>query len=129
MIFLPSIQYNFDWSIEATPYTLSMCSLTEPFSTDEEIEIQKEILKVTDKEIEDNLFSILANIGAKDVGIGECLTGVIPNALIPESKKKELKLLLRLMNFPPLGELAIFLDQYNYTMSDQIKNFPLHFPN
>jgi hypothetical protein len=119
--FLPSINYSFNWEIEITPYTIMLCKLSEEGFEDNEIELQKKLLKITSEDIENDFESIITMTGLNNLGFKDCLNNRLPEEIIPSSKVKQLSLLMRLMNFPPLGELALFVNRYNSNLKNQIE--------
>lgn len=127
--FLPTEKYTFDWTIELTPLTLTLCKMTEHTSRNEEYELQKKLLKISDDDIENDFDNILKKIGATKIGLPNCLSDQLPTNLIPKTKKEELKLLLRIMNFPPLGEIAIFINKHNNNIADKLDKLPEIFSN
>lgn len=118
--YLPTKEYEFSWEIEITPFTLMQCELTKNFFKPIEFEIQKSLLGVTDEDIEENYSSILEKIQVEKIGSTIKLLNYIPNEMRPKTKKEELILLFRLMNYPPLGELALVLEFYRQTLRKQI---------
>jgi len=125
--YLPYIQYEFNWEIEITPYSLMLCELTKEYFSSTEIESFKKILAITDEQIEKDYNSILEKIGVESLGLKEGLQNKIPNTLLPKTKKEELILLFRIMNFPPLSELALFLERYNQNLKTQVENLSIAF--
>ncbi|VXC57046.1 MULTISPECIES: OLD family protein [Bacteroidota] len=116
---LPHIDYSFDWKIETTPYTLMMCEFTKDYQNYKDMEKMKELLKINDEEIETNYHQIINDLGFPSLGITVGLSDLIPAHLVPSSRIDELQLLFRLMSFPPLGELALFQNQYNAFIKKQ----------
>lgn len=126
--YLPAVTYNFSWEIEVTPYTLLICELTCEHFESTEIELQKKILNITDAEIESGFQNILDSSGWASLGLPNGINDRIPEELLPASRKEQLVLLLRLMNFPPLGELALFQHRYQSRLKDDIENLAIAFP-
>ncbi|KAA6330131.1 hypothetical protein EZS27_021133 [termite gut metagenome] len=126
-IYLPNTKYVFDWEIEITPYTLMLCDFTKEYFESKEVELQKKILNVSNEQIELDFDSLLVRIKADTIGLKYGLKDKIPNNLIPKTKKEELVLLFRLMNFPPLGELSVFIELYNQNLKQQINDLSVAF--
>jgi len=120
--YLPEVKYEFTWEIEITPYTMMLCELTKEHFVSEEIDLQKKILKMTDEQIETGFSSLLEKLGAESLGLKQGLENKIPKEILPKTKKDELILLFRLMNFPPLNELAIFVEHYNQNLKEHTRN-------
>lgn len=125
--FLPSSKHSSNWTIEATPYTLMLCQLTRTHANNEELDRTLAILKITDTEIESDFESIIVKLGFDKMGMPKGLKGLIPNYLIPGSNKEHLHLILRLMNFPPLAELSLFLGLYNNVIHAQFEKLAIGF--
>ncbi|MBN8674289.1 MAG: hypothetical protein J0L56_09150 [Chitinophagales bacterium] len=126
--YLPAVTYTFSWEIEVTPYTLMICELTREHFESTEVELQKKILNITDEEIESGFQNILDTSGWASLGLPNGINDRIPEELLPTSRKEQLVLLLRLMNFPPLGELAQFQHRYQSRLKDDIENLAIAFP-
>jgi len=125
--YLPNIKYEFTWEIEITPYTLMLCEFTKEHFQSTEIDLLKKILKITDEEIETDFSVLMEKLGAESLGIKEGLKHKIPKEVLPKTKKEELILLFRIMNFPPLGELSLFLERYNQNLKEQTKDLSIAF--
>lgn len=125
--YLPNTNYEFKWEMEITPYTLMLCELTKKDSANLEIELQKTILNISDEQIESNFDDLLKTIGADKIGFEHGLKDRLPENLLPKTKKEEFSLLFRLMNFPPLCELAKFTELYNQYLKQQTENLSIAF--
>jgi hypothetical protein len=125
--FLPHIEYTFDWEIEITPYTIMLCELSNENFTSTEIELQKKIMNLTDEKIEQEYASILQTARFDKIGLKEGLKNHVPISILPSTKKEELSLIFRLMNFPPLGELSLFLNLYNAYLKKQANELSIAF--
>lgn len=125
--YLPNINYEFKWEMEITPYTLMLCELTKKDFADSEIELQKTILNISDEQIESNFNDLLKTIGADKIGFEHGLKDRLPENILPKKKKEEFSLLFRLMNFPPLSELAKFTELYNQHLKQQAENLSIAF--
>jgi len=125
--YLPKIKYEFTWEIEITPYTLMLCELTKEHFASTEIELQKKLLELTDEQLETDYSFLLEKMGAESIGLKNGLLNKIPIEVLPKTKKDELILLFRLMNFPPLGELALFIEQYNQNLKKQVMDLSVAF--
>lgn len=126
--YLPHVAYSFQWQIEATPYTLMMCEFTKDYAEDKDMEKLKELLKVSDEQIETGYDKIVNDLGLAKIGLGNGLSELLPPSLIPPTKKEQLQLLFRLMSFPPLGELALFHNHYNAFIKEQAEQLSSAFP-
>lgn len=118
--YLPHKEYDFNWTIEATPYTLMLCDLTKDHFENDEIGIQKAILDISSEDIDNDLPSVLDNMGMETLGLENGLHNIIPENLIPKSNLEHLNLLFRLMNYPPLGDIALFIYRYNAHLKKQV---------
>jgi 5S rRNA maturation endonuclease (ribonuclease M5) len=125
--YLPNVKYEFKWTIEITPYTLMLCELSKAHFESTEIELFKSIVKVTDEEIESDFDSITEKVGLQNIGLEGGIVDRIPSEFLPATKKEQLILLFRLMNFPPLGELALFQNYYNANLKQQTEQLSIAF--
>lgn len=125
--YLPQVKYEFLWDIEITPYTMLLCELTKDHFENKEIQLQKKIMTISDELIESDFDKILNDAGFKNIGLEGGIKNKIPNEILPISKKEQLILLFRLMNFPPLGELALFQNKYNSNLKKQTTNLSIAF--
>ena len=125
--YLPNIQYKFEWKMEITPYTLMVCELTKKDFVSLEIEMQKNILHISDEQIEFDFAKLLKTIGADKIGFENGLKDKLPEKFLPKTKTEELSLLFRFMNFPPLSELANFVELYNQNLKQQFNNLAIAF--
>jgi len=117
--FLPHVNYSFEWQIEATPYTLMMCDFTKEHANDKDMQKMKELLNISDEQIEGDYDKIVDSLGLGKIGLGNGVSDLLPPPLLPATRKEQLLLLFRLMNFPPLGELALFQNHYNAFIKKQ----------
>ncbi|MBS1157610.1 MAG: hypothetical protein H6R15_29 [Proteobacteria bacterium] len=126
--YLPAINYRFEWEIEITPYTITLCALIENNSIFSECALVKKLLNVSDDQFETDYDSILNRIGANSLGFADGIVGRVPKSKIPEKRIDQLKLLFRLMSFPPLEELAVFYVKYGASIAKQAKELSDAFP-
>jgi hypothetical protein len=126
--YLPHVAYSFQWDIEVTPYTLMMCEFTKEYAEDKDMERMKELLKVSDEQIEINYEKIVKDLALAKIGLGNGLADLLPASLLPNTKKEQLQLMFRLMSFPPLGELALFHNHYNAFIKRQTEQLSSAFP-
>lgn len=126
--YLPHYQYEFSWNIEVSPYTLSLCDLAKERSSDKELHLVRNLLKVTDTDIEDQHQDILEKIGAPSLGFPNGIEGLVPSDKLPQKRTEQLALLFRLMNFPPLEEFSVFFKTYGDHINRQIKELSEVFP-
>lgn len=125
--YLPDLKYEFTWDIEITPYTMMLCELSKEHFESTEIELLKKTLKVTDEQIESDFDIIANNIGLDKIGLKDGIKSKIPTELLPATKKEQLILFFRLMNFPPLGELAVFQNHFYSNLKNQVENLSIAF--
>ncbi len=126
--FLPKTDYTFSWKIEITAYTLMLCELSsEQFSSEKELNHLKELAKITDDDIENDFQKLKENLGFEKIGIENILESTLAKEKIPNSRKEQLLLLFRLMNFPPLREISKFINLYNTSINQDIKNLSIAF--
>lgn len=126
--YLPHMKYEFRWIIEITPYTMMLSQLSRGFFNGQEIEMQKQILKIEDKQIEEKFESLIETLGFEGAGLKRGVESFLPATLVPQTRKEQLILLFRLMNYPPLGELALFVHRYNTLIKKQAKDLSIAFP-
>ena len=125
---LPNINYSFDWKIEVTPYTIMLCELSKDIiKSEKEIEHLKTLTKFTDEDIESNFEDISDKIGLKKIEVYDYLKNILPQDLFPTKRKEQLLLLFRLMNFPPLEELALFFSRYNSSLKEELSQLSVAF--
>lgn len=125
--YLPMIKYEFKWELEVTPYTLMLCDLTKDQADGIELGKTKATLKIIDSEIERDFTAVLLQLGFDKIGLGDGLKGRIPDKYLPASKREHLNLIFRLMNFPPLTELSLFLGLYNNVIKAQFEKLSTGF--
>lgn len=125
--YLPNVKYDFAWDIEVTPYTMMLCELSKEHFESTEIELFKKTLGVTDEQIESEFDTIAEKLGLDKIGLKDGIVNKIPAKLLPASKKEQLILLFRLMNFPPLGELSLFQHRYNANIKKQAEKLSIAF--
>ena len=125
--YLPNVKYEFTWDIEVTPYTMMLCELTKDHFESIEIELLKKILTISDEQIESDFDIIVDKIGLANIGLKDGIKSKIPTEILPTTKKEQLILLFRLMNFPPLGELSLFQNHFNSNLKKQAKNLSIAF--
>ena len=126
--YLPHIKYEFRWLIEATPYTILQCKLTEGHLCESEFESIARALGANYKDIDLRSEEILIPMDFKSLGLPTGLKGIVPKELLPQSELGQLNLLFRLMNFPPLEELAVFFMTYGGHTSMQVAELASAFP-
>jgi len=111
--FLPDYKYNFSWVIEVSPYTL-MCTMennNEDFET--EFEKIEKYLKIEKSNIESNFYSYI-----KKISLNKYLE-LIPENILPDNKVDCIKLIFKLMDFPPLEELSEFFIKYTQKINNE----------
>lgn len=119
--YLPSINYQFDWTIEATPYTLTVCDLTENDGDSVDLLHFMELAKITEKDIEENFSGVVEKLGLANLNLGGHLENRLSKKTLPKTNKEKLELLFRLMNFPPLQELTLFYRRYAAKLNREIE--------
>lgn len=125
--YLPNVKYDFTWDIEITPYTMMLCEFSKEHFESTEIELFKKILRVTDEQIESEFDIIAEKLGFDKIGLKDGIISKLPAELLPATKKEQLILLFRLMNFPPLGELALFQNRFNINVKSQVEKLSIAF--
>lgn len=125
--YLPEEKYEFKWKIEVTPYTIMLCNLTEEIHDDREVSLLKKLLSIDSEYIENNYNKVIDDIGLCKLGLPNGIADVLPDNLLPKEKNKQLSLLFRLMNFPPLGELALFHYLYNASIINKAEKLSVAF--
>ncbi|WP_051336077.1 hypothetical protein [Aquimarina latercula] len=110
--YLPGVDYEFNWIIEATPYTLTICKLTEEHFEDVELKYLMDLAKLDDNDIEHNFSKVVEDLGLKNMNLDSHLEKRLSQSTLPSTNKEKLELLFRLMNFPPLQELTLFYRRY-----------------
>ncbi|MGB5982787.1 MAG: hypothetical protein WBG46_11645 [Nonlabens sp.] len=125
--YLPAIDYKFNWTIEATPYTLTICKLTEAHFEDNEVKHLMKLAKLDDHDIEDNFSKLVKDLGLKNMNLDGHLEKRLSDAMLPLNNKKKLELLFRLMNFPPLQELTLFYRRYVEKVNREHKELSVGF--
>ncbi len=106
--YLPQVNYSFNWEIETTPYSFMLCRLMSSNIYDNDyIKRELEKAKINYDRI-DNDFDNLKN----DFFISDLLNQ-IPVQLLPEQNVEKIRLLIRVMDFPPLSEIARFIVSFN----------------
>lgn len=119
--YLPSINYQFDWTIEATPYTLTICNLTKSDDDNAELLHFMNLAGVTEKDIEDEFSMVVEKLGLTAMNLNGHLEKRLSEKTLPKTNKEKLELLFRLMNFPPLQELTLFYRQYVAKLKREIE--------
>jgi len=101
--YAPWIKYEFKWEIEITPYTLMLCKLS-PLTFDENELIIKDlsIIKFNREQFDEKFNDVIADSRL------DKFFSLISDDIYPYGKLEKYNLLIRLMNFPPLNELANF---------------------
>jgi hypothetical protein len=125
--FLPHISYKCTWQLEVTPYTMLLCKLTEEHVSSNDLEYLQKLTSITDEQIESEFQSVVTMLNIAQLGLSNGLSDFLPAALLPSTRKEELRLLFRLMNFAPLTELALFQNQYIATLHTQFKKLSIGF--
>ncbi|MDO7173872.1 hypothetical protein [Mariniflexile sp. AS56] len=110
--YLPAINYEFNWTVEATPYTLTICELTKADEENDELQHLMNLASLTDDDIEHNFSKIVKDLGFDKMNLDNHLEVRLSKRTLPISNKEKLKLLFRLMNFPPLQEITLFYRRY-----------------
>lgn len=126
--FLPNYNYKFDWEIEISPFTLTLCELTKGKKCENEFNIIKNLLKISDEEFETDYYEVLRRLGADSLGFPDGVIGKIPQSLAPKTRIDQLNLLFRLMTFPPLDELAVFYMKYGSYTKQKIESLSVFVP-
>ena len=126
--YLPARNYEFEWKIEISPYTLSLCDITSDQSRDNELQILERLLGVSDLAIENDYYDVLDKIGMRRLGFAKGLEDLLPADSLPPTRIEQLNLLFRLMTFPPLEELATFFYKYGLHVNRQIGELSAAFP-
>lgn len=118
--YLPHVEYRFDWKLEVTPFTLALCNITEGYISEDAFGAIEEHLKISYADVDSNYDLLKDSLGLDRLGFNDGLIGLVPDELAPETRAKQLNLLFRLMNFPPLDELAVFFQAYRAFVSLQV---------
>lgn len=126
--FLPNYDYRFDWEIEISPFTLTLCELTKGKKCENEFDIIKSLLKISDEQFETDYYEVLSRLGADSLGFPDGVIGKIPKSLVPETRIEQLNILFRLMTFPPLDELAVFYMRYGSYTKQKIESLSVFLP-
>ncbi len=126
--YLPHYQYKFEWRLELTPYTVMLCNWTKEVACDDELELLLSQTGITLDEIEQDFPSVDEKIGLTRMGLSYFLEERLPPELLPNELTDRFRLLLRLMNFPPLEELARFHGQYRSHINHQFNSLGVAFP-
>jgi len=125
--YLPSIDYEFNWTIEATPYTLTICKLTEKHFKDVEVEHLMNLAKLEDNDIEHNFSKVVKDLELNNMNLDGHLEKRLSHSTLPSTNKEKLELLFRLMNFPPLQELTLFYRRYVEKVNRERKELGMGF--
>lgn len=125
--YLPTHSYVFEWGIEISPYTLALCEFVKQVRLEKEFEVCKRMLNISESQIEDEYEYVLEKLDTKSIGLPVGIAGVIPSSLVPEKRADQLNLLFRLMNFPPLEELAVFFMAYGAHVNNQVASLSIAF--
>lgn len=123
--YLPQHEYIFDWHIEISPYTLNICDFSKNLGSDAELILLKRLLKISDDDIEQNYADILIKLGVPEF---VKIDSMIPADRLPTKRTDQLRLLFRLMNFPPLEELSVFFKTYGDHINRQNRELSKVFP-
>ncbi len=120
--FLPKSNYKFTWNIEITPYTLLLCEITKERIPEKELDFIKSCAGFSEVDIETNYEIVAEKIGLSKIGLAGILEKQLPKDLYPASRRGQLLLLFKLMNFPPLEELSLFVARYTVNNKSQFKD-------
>jgi hypothetical protein len=118
--FAPWIKYEFNWNLEITPYTLMLCKLS-PLSFDENEQIKNDLttIKMNLVEFGANFDDTITKLRLSDS------FSQITDEIWPGDKLEKFNFLIRVMNFPPLTELAIFYSKTYHKYKNGLENlFP-----
>lgn len=126
--YLPNYEYRFDWEIEISPFTLTLCELTKGKKCESEFNIIKSLFKISDERLETDYYEVLSKLGADSLGFPDGVIGKIPKSLVPEKRIDQLNFLFRLMTFPPLEELAVFYMRYGSYTKQKIESLSVFVP-
>lgn len=103
--YLPGHAYNFNWTVEIAPYTLLLISQFEKGQQyDEEIQLHK-----IKRDIKEGDLLASLNESFKLIGIDINHFSPTLRKIFPTNNLTTYKKLLRLLNFPPLEELGLYL--------------------
>lgn len=125
--YLPNIKYDFKWDLEVSPYTLMLYELTKENFESTEIELLKKIINYNDNQIESDFKELADKIGLSTINLPNGIIDKVPGESVPKGNKDHLILLFRLMNFPPLEELARFQHRYNVNIKKQTERLSIAF--
>ncbi|MET4108531.1 hypothetical protein ABIB60_003905 [Hymenobacter sp. UYP22] len=125
--FLPLFPYEHTWQMEVTPYTMLLCELTAELATTRELDDLQTLTQITDEQLEFDFQDVAEKTGLTRLGFGNGLANLLPPSLLPRTRREELLLLFRLMNFPPLTELALFQNRYNAALRHQFERLAIAF--
>ncbi|MEQ2353669.1 TOPRIM nucleotidyl transferase/hydrolase domain-containing protein [Pseudoalteromonas piscicida] len=126
--FLPNYNYRFEWEIEISPFTITLCELTKGKKCESEFDIIKSLLKISDEQFETDYYQLLNKLGADSLGFPDGIVGKIPKSLVPGTRIEQLNFLFRLMTFPPLDELAVFYMRYGSYTKQKIESLSVFLP-
>ncbi|BDB19263.1 hypothetical protein cym2001_26280 [Pseudomonas sp. CYM-20-01] len=110
--YLPGVKYEFAWRLEVTPYSLMLCSLSDGNVASSAFAAIEEHLKVPHSAIDDNYELVKEYLNFDRLGLDGGLEEFLPADLVPGTRSRQLNLIFRLMNFPPLEELSVFFQLY-----------------
>ncbi|MDW3195482.1 MAG: hypothetical protein R8G66_24105 [Cytophagales bacterium] len=118
--YFPDKNYEFNWSIEVTPYTLLICDYMDGEESTEFSRFTSQA-GFTEEKIEENFKEVVDEVRLNDY------IDRIPENLRPNTRKEQLILIFRLMNFPPLEELAFFFGAFNSRIQQQLSDLKIGF--
>ncbi|WP_205901207.1 TOPRIM nucleotidyl transferase/hydrolase domain-containing protein [Pseudomonas viridiflava] len=110
--YLPGVKYEFSWRLEVTPYSLMLCTISDGNVASRAFDAIDEHLKIPYSAIEDNYEAVKDYLKFDRLGLGGGLEEFLPANLVPDTRTKQLNLIFRIMNFPPLEELSVFFQLY-----------------
>ncbi len=118
--YLPGVEYEFVWKLEVTPYSLMLCAISDGKVALSAFGAIEEHLSIAYSDIESNYELVAGYLNFDSVGLQAGLEEFLPENLIPETRTKQLNLIFRLMNFPPLEELSVFFQLYRGVTLQQL---------
>ncbi|EJM23329.1 TOPRIM nucleotidyl transferase/hydrolase domain-containing protein [Pseudomonas sp. GM25] len=127
--YLPGVEYEFVWKLEVTPYSLMLCAIAEDNVAASAFGAIEEYLNVSYSDIESNYELVLEYLNFDRIGLAGGLKGILPTELTPATRTEQLNLIFRLMNFPPVDELAVFLQLYRAVSIQQLGEVSSAFTN
>jgi hypothetical protein len=109
---LPHVNYRFKWDLEVTPYSLFFIDFlirNNHYDKDKIDDFQQKVGVVDETTLE----RVLGKIGLNLDGIWDYFQNNAPKAFFKKSRVEQILILLDLLVFPPLEQLALFSLEYN----------------